>query len=76
MARRTPKSTLTVHERHIIALEHCQRGWHSFRETVTQGEHLCMTCGKKAYCPRCLTVQPGTFLKLCATHRIQEGGNA
>jgi len=71
---RTDKKKPTAQERHAIALEHCQRGWHSFRETITQGEQMCLTCGRKAYCPRCLSVNPGTLLKLCATHRVQEGG--
>ncbi len=74
LPNRTTKKKLTAEEQRTSALDLCQRGWHSFRDTVTKGEYLCTTCGKKAYCPRCILVQPGTPLTLCATHRTRDEG--
>ncbi len=62
-------STQDVHAR-----QSCAQGQHRWRSIWREGEFVCLRCGMRALCPRCLLVLPGTpvALLLCARHRAQE----
>ncbi|MDQ2903296.1 MAG: hypothetical protein ABI456_07070 [Ktedonobacteraceae bacterium] len=43
---------------------------HRWSPTFTQGESLCIFCGTRAYCPRCISsCLTGKRLHWCAAHR-------
>jgi len=52
----------------------CTNNGHLWHPTLSPGEHLCLRCGKKGYCPTCLPLFPQDKRQIvyCAIHAQAE----
>jgi hypothetical protein len=49
----------------------CAPGYHNWKETVTQGQVVCLRCGTYGYCLVCFPALPKkvAVVRRCAKHR-------
>jgi hypothetical protein len=49
---------------------HCAPGYHNWKETLAQGQVVCLRCGIFGYCPVCFPRLPKVaVVRRCAKHR-------